>query len=323
MYTQLNQYHVILEALPTVPDQIPTNCSRIFVQSNASAGATGAGAATSFSSSSFGLRRLERAHAVRRNTRPLGRAQSLLAPLQTALASTAVSHQHTTTSSQIAPTPIPLSAFTHAATMTEAAVHHSSGTIPSRHHLLQPCSQASLGTAISEIDKLVAKTCIFPASLQADSRAPPHRSTTRSPTKSLLILAALVTVYIVLGVLLRKLHPSHHDSFHAALRRRGRAARAHAVPSGPQRGRHHRHHPADRHREEERHHDRRLRARSRARARQVFDRRHLRSQPAALPSHHDDHHGRAARRTSRWPSAPASARNCAARWASPWSAACC
>jgi multidrug efflux pump len=51
MYTQLNQYHVILEALPsfqTSPDKLQS----VFLQANASSNATGAGAATSFSSSS-------------------------------------------------------------------------------------------------------------------------------------------------------------------------------------------------------------------------------------------------------------------------------
>ncbi len=96
----------------------------------------------------------------------------------------------------------------------------------------------------------------------------------------------------------RELHPSHHHSFHAALGRRRRAAGADALSPGPERGGDHRHHPADRHREEERHHDGRLRPGSRARARQELDRCDLRGQPAALPPHHDDHHGRAARRPS-------------------------
>ena len=46
-------------------------------------------------------------------------------------------------------------------------------------------------------------------------------------------------------------------------------------------------------------------------------RRHLPGLPAALPSHHDDHHGGAAGRACRWRSAPAPGRSCAGRWASP------
>ena len=44
--------------------------------------------------------------------------------------------------------------------------------------------------------------------------------------------------------------------------------------------------------------------------------------PAALPADHDDHHGGAARRRCRWRWAPAPARSCGGRWASPSSAGC-
>ena len=50
--------------------------------------------------------------------------------------------------------------------------------------------------------------------------------------------------------------------------------------------------------------------------RQERDRCRLRGVPAAVSAHHDDHHGRAARRACRSLSAPASARSCAVRSAS-------
>ena len=59
---------------------------------------------------------------------------------------------------------------------------------------------------------------------------------------------------------LRELYSSDHDSLHAALGRRGRAAGAADSPHRSQHHRHDRHHSADRHREEERHHDDRFRA---------------------------------------------------------------
>ncbi len=89
----------------------------------------------------------------------------------------------------------------------------------------------------------------------------------------ILILAALLTVYIVLGVLYESIHPSDHDPLDAAVGGRGRAAGAHALQNGADGDRPHRHHPADRHREEERHPDDRLRprggAQGRARARRT------------------------------------------------------
>ena len=50
MYTQLNQYHVILEAQPQFQLD-PSNLSSIYIQSNASSGASGPGATNSFASS--------------------------------------------------------------------------------------------------------------------------------------------------------------------------------------------------------------------------------------------------------------------------------
>ena len=50
LYTQLNQYHVVLETAPEW-QQNPGKLSDIYIQSNASSGASGAGAATSYSSS--------------------------------------------------------------------------------------------------------------------------------------------------------------------------------------------------------------------------------------------------------------------------------
>ena len=79
-----------------------------------------------------------------------------------------------------------------------------------------------------------------------------------------LILAAIVTVYIVLGVLYESfIHPLTILST-LAVRRHWCAAGADARRPGSDDRRDHRHHPSDRHREEERDHDDRLRARCRA-----------------------------------------------------------
>ena len=57
------------------------------------------------------------------------------------------------------------------------------------------------------------------------------------------------------GHALRKLHPSHHHSFHTAFRRRGRDPGASVDAQRAQRDGTDRHPSADRHRKEERHHD--------------------------------------------------------------------
>ncbi len=50
MYTQLNQYHVIMEAQPNFTID-PNKLNKIYIQGNASSGASGAAASTSFSAS--------------------------------------------------------------------------------------------------------------------------------------------------------------------------------------------------------------------------------------------------------------------------------
>jgi multidrug efflux pump len=50
MYTQVNQYHVVLESQPQFQLD-PNKLNHLYIQSNASSGATGAGAASSFASS--------------------------------------------------------------------------------------------------------------------------------------------------------------------------------------------------------------------------------------------------------------------------------
>ncbi len=154
---------------------------------------------------------------------------------------------------------------------------------------------ASLGAAVANSQGDEETWACRPAS-SPHSRAPRAPSRISLANESLLILAAIVTVYIVLGVLYESyIHP-RHDSVHPAFGRRGRHRGANAVPRGS--GCHcaHRHHPAHRYRQEKRHYDDRLRARSRAQGRQDAGGGDLPGLFAALPAHHDDHHGGAAGR---------------------------
>ena len=98
-----------------------------------------------------------------------------------------------------------------------------------------------------------------PRSIRA-SRAPRRRSSIRSAPCRYLILAALVVVYIILGILYESyIHPL---TILSTLPSAGVGALLilMAVRLRLQPDRADRHHPADRHRQEERHHDGRLRA---------------------------------------------------------------
>jgi multidrug efflux pump len=106
----------------------------------------------------------------------------------------------------------------------------------------------------------------------------------------ILILAAIATVYIVLGVLYESyVHPL---TILSTLPSAGvGAAGAGAVRRAVQPDRAHRDHAIDRHREEKRHHDGRLRAGRPAQRQSLAGRGHLPGLPAAFSSDHDDHPG--------------------------------
>jgi multidrug efflux pump len=202
MYTQLNQYHVILEALPsfqTSPDKLQS----IFLQSNASANATGQGAATSFSSSSSASAGSNAATESAQFTPTPG--STLLAPIQTALAKTTVST--TAASSSELASAVPLSTFTHVELVKQPLTITHQGQFPAVTISFNLAPRASLGTAISKIDKL-AEDLNPPPSLQAGFQGTAASFHNSLSNESLLILAALVTVYIVLGVLYESfIHP--------------------------------------------------------------------------------------------------------------------
>jgi multidrug efflux pump len=102
---------------------------------------------------------------------------------------------------------IPLSAFTHASATTEALSINHQGQFPSVTVSFNLAPKASLGTAIVDIDN-VTKHIGFPATIQADFQGTAASFKNSLSNEALLILAALVTVYIVLGVLYESfIHP--------------------------------------------------------------------------------------------------------------------
>jgi multidrug efflux pump len=194
LYTQLNQYHVILETLPSFQTN-PSNLNDIYVRSGdfTSAGAsTGAGSSAS-SGASSGL---------------VSSASSSPAPGPSGLSPTAIS---TSLTLPVVATAnggaVPLSAIAHfEETSTPLLITHQ-GQFPVVTVSFNLAPNASLGAATDAIDK-VQKSMNMPLSIQTafqGSAASFQASLTNEP---LLILAALVTVYIVLGVLYESyIHP--------------------------------------------------------------------------------------------------------------------
>ena len=208
MYTQLNQYHVILEAQPQF-QQSPNTLQNLYIQANASSGTSGPAASSSFSASGS-------ASAGSNSTTtalPYTPASGVLIPPQNALAATNSSSSpgsgaapNTSTTAAIANS-VPLGAFTHIHHTSEALSINHQGQFPSVTVSFNLAPNAALGNAISAIDKVQAGMHM-PASLQAGFQGTAESFKNSLSNEALLILAALVTVYIVLGVLYESfIHP--------------------------------------------------------------------------------------------------------------------
>ena len=136
------------------------------------------------------------------------------------------------------------------------------------------------------------------ASIQAAYQGSAEAFQASLANEPVLILAALVTVYIVLGVLYESyIHPITILSTLPSAGVGALLALYHHAQRF-QRHRAHRHRAADRHRQEERHHDDRFRPGSRAPRGQGASATPFSRLSAALPPDHDDHHGGAAGRRS-------------------------
>jgi multidrug efflux pump len=206
MYTQLNQYHVILEAQPQF-QQDPNTLQNLYIQANASSGTSGPGASNSFSasgSSAAGSNATTTSVLYTPSSAALTPPANALSPNSNSTGSG--SSANTTTSSTMS-SAIPLSAFTHFTRASESLSINHQGQFPSVTVSFNLASNAALGTAITAINK-VQRDMHMPPSLQAGFQGTAASFENSLSNEALLILAALVTVYIVLGVLYESfIHP--------------------------------------------------------------------------------------------------------------------
>jgi multidrug efflux pump len=206
MYTQLNQYHVILESQPQFQlDQDKLN--HLYIQSNSAAGTSGAAATSTVNGSSSAG-----SNAITTSALFTPSANTLTPPANALTSSTS-----TTTSSKGATSAgatsssyssaVPFSAFSHFETTTEPLAITHQGQFPAITVSFNLGPNAALGGAITDITKL-QKDMNMPPSLQADFQGTAASFRNSLSNMPLLILAALVTVYIVLGVLYESfIHP--------------------------------------------------------------------------------------------------------------------
>jgi len=206
MYTQLNQYHVILEAQPQF-QQDPNILKNIYIQANASSGTSGPGASTSFSSSGSASAGSNATTTSVLYTPSSGALSKITNALSPSTNSSGSSSSANTTSSSAMSNSVPLSTFTHFERASEPLSINHQGQFPAITVSFNLAPNAALGSAITAITK-VQKDMHMPPSLQADFQGTAASFRNSLSNEALLILAALVTVYIVLGVLYESfIHP--------------------------------------------------------------------------------------------------------------------
>jgi multidrug efflux pump len=198
LYTQVNQYHVILEADPKFQHN-PGNLRDLYVQSSQTGTVAAVASSTAGSSSGAGV------------ASAASTASSLLTPtssnsgssLNTTPSVLNLAGSGTTSGS----TPVPLSAFTHLQTRSESLSIGHQGQFPVVTVSFNLGVGYSLGQALDAIDTIIAREKL-PASVIAGYQGTAAAYESSQSNEGLLIVAALITVYIVLGVLYESfIHP--------------------------------------------------------------------------------------------------------------------
>ena len=205
MYTQLNQYHVILEAEPQFQLD-PNILNHLYIQSNAAAGTSGAGgsSASGRGSTSAGSNALTASALYTPSANTLDSPANALTSSSNTINRGAGSAGGTSSATSNA---VPFSAFSHFERTTEPLSITHQGQFPAITVSFNLAPNGSLGGAIDAINK-VQRDMHMPASLQADFEGTAASFRNSLSNEPLLILAALITVYIVLGVLYESfIHP--------------------------------------------------------------------------------------------------------------------
>jgi len=191
LYTQLNQYHVILETMPSFQKN-PSKLGEIYVRSALASGAT------STASPSSTVVTSTTASGTAGSSSPSPKASSSISSSGSA---------NPTAVSAVNGSAVPLSAFTHfESKSTPLSVNHQ-GQFPVVTISFNLAPNASLGEATKAI-QAAEEAIHLPLSVQAAFQGTAASFQASLANEPILILAALVTVYIVLGVLYESyIHP--------------------------------------------------------------------------------------------------------------------
>jgi len=200
MFTQLNQYHVVLEVAPEF-QRNPVDLRSLFIRSGvAVSSAASLVAGGTAATQSFGPTNAAAAASV---TAAGAQAAQPITASDTAFGGAPPA------SSAAFPVAdqIPLSAFTRLESTTAPIAINHQGQFPVVTLSFNLAHGASLGAAVDAVNK-AADDLQLPASVQAQFQGSAAAFERSLANEGLLILAAVITVYIVLGVLYESyIHP--------------------------------------------------------------------------------------------------------------------
>ena len=186
MFTQLNQYHVVMELKPGF-QATPTNLNDLFIQS-AAQGAAGASSSASSAGSSSS-------------------STATSASSNNAAAGTLAQNASTPPPATNSKGQTPLGAFTHVEQTSVPITINHQGQFPVVTLSFNLAPGVSLGDAVKAVNK-VKDEIGMPPSVQAAYQGTAEAFQTSLSNEPILILAALITVYLVLGVLYESyIHP--------------------------------------------------------------------------------------------------------------------
>src|SRR6202161_4039501 len=196
MYTQLNQYHVIIETMPEFQKN-PAKLQDIYVRSAIASSATTTGASSTSSTTNGIVTATTATGGATGSPRPSASSSAL--PSSGSANPTAVASTNGAA--------VPLSAFTHFESQTAPLSVNHQGQFPVVTLSFNLAPNASLGEATKAIEK-AQQEIGMPLSIQAAFQGTAASFQASLSNEPILILAALVTVYIVLGILYESyIHP--------------------------------------------------------------------------------------------------------------------
>jgi multidrug efflux pump len=201
MFTQLNQYHVILEVAPGY-ENTPLNLRDLYIRTGMGGASTAAGLVSggSAATQTYGPQS--------GSSSSLASASTASGTLNSTIASNGVfgvAPQSSTTFNNSGQ--VPLSAFTHLEMTSAPITVNHQGQFPVVTLSFNLAPGGSLGDAVNAVNR-VKDEMNMPPSVQAAFQGTAEAFLASLANEPVLILAALVTVYIVLGVLYESyIHP--------------------------------------------------------------------------------------------------------------------